>query len=71
MKRSEVKKGVKVIYWKIMRKDGTKDGRIETEVTTEPWRLGRESQDANYCCCVKGVPRSVNIRNLDKVEATQ
>lgn len=68
MNIAEIVIGTPVIFWKVVRKDGSKAEPFKTEITSKPWCFSRQTKNASYCCCVKDVPRSVNIRNLEKIE---
>jgi hypothetical protein len=67
MNKSEIKIGKAVIFWRVVRKDGSKSEPVKTVITSDAWKLGRRVKDANYCCCVADVPRCVNIRNLEEI----
>ncbi len=63
MSIQEVKTGLKVIYYPIIKRNGEKIGKQETIITSEAWEAGGE-----IFCKVKGVSGSVSIKHLERIK---
>lgn len=63
MREDEIKIGLDVIYWSIIKGDGTRLNPLKTKITSEPWKLGHNE----IVCKVKGVAGGVSIKHLDTI----
>lgn len=59
MELTEIKIGTPVTYYAIVKEDGSKYDPFETEITSEPWEIGKE-----IVCKVKGKSGGVSIKHL-------
>ena len=56
----DLKVGVPVTYYGIIKKDGTKLDPTETHITVETWLIGRE-----LVCKVKGIVGAVSVSHIE------
>ena len=60
MKEKEIIPGTPVIFWGVIKSDGSKSEPLQTVITSEPWEVGGQ-----MCCKVKGKSGCVSIKHLD------
>ena len=63
MYANDIKIGMPVIYWKVIKDNGECLNPVKTEVTSEVWKLGHGDE----VCKVKGVSGGVSITHLDQI----
>lgn len=63
MEANEIKIGMPVIYWGII-KDGKRFDPLKTVITSESWKLGDEE-----VCRVAGKSGGVSLKHLDPITA--
>lgn len=64
MKKEEIIIGTKVIYWAVIKADGSKHDPFETEISSEPWEMG----SGHTVCKVLGKSGGVSIEHLEAME---
>lgn len=64
MKQEDVKVGIHVTYWGVIKNDGSKFDPFQTVIVSEPWQLG----GGEIVCKVIGKSGGVSIRHLDILE---
>ena len=65
MNAIEVKVGMPVIYWGVIKDNGQRFDPLKTVITSEPWKLGH-GEDV---CKVAGKSGGVSLRHLDPITA--
>lgn len=63
MTEAQIKIGVGVIYWGVIKDDGQRFYPLKTEIISEPWSLGH----GEVVCKVKDISGGVSIRHLDLI----
>lgn len=63
MKQEDIEIGTPVIYWKIIKDDGSRLEPVKTEITSEPWKLGH----GDMVCKVEGISGGVMLTHLDPI----
>ena len=63
MRREDIKSGVQVIYWGIIKDDGQRFDPLKTVIASDPWELGH----GDVVCKVAGKSGGVCISHLDLI----
>ena len=63
MYAKDIKIGMPVIYWKVIKDNGERLDPIKTEIISEVWKLGHGDE----VCKVKGVSGGVLIKHIDEL----